>query len=234
MQGSTLAIERQIAQHTLGMLAPTSGSSSNYCESLPSRPRVFSQHVPNNRMLSLCAKAQWLLRATVHTNRRHAADAFVFISATKFSSNENPGEPIETCARIASAMVNVHRLALAVGTMFLEVKRACTQRCINPFKFLDFMVSCELWDCFLAGDAYLHFYARVGVFMTPRVGLARGFIEGGLQRFPGAFRDWTLIADRLRKPASRTACALSIARVGGLTGYSSIDASTRRCLSAVT
>lgn len=245
--GATLAIERQFTRRVFDVLAPTSPLTNAYYSWPNTRPSVLSPYATNERKFSPGTDVQARKRAEVRASLGLAEEAFVFISATKFSPRESPWELVESYARVASAMRNVHLLALGDGPMLPEIKRACAERGIDRVTFPGFVPFCALQNYFFAADAFLHLVsvgpwevspqdalvAGLGLATTENVGSARVFLKGALQRFLVPFGDRALIAERMRELASNPDSPAWFAPARALTGDYTVDATARRWLGAV-
>ncbi|MBB4200288.1 hypothetical protein GGD83_004117 [Rhodoblastus sphagnicola] len=244
-RGFALALERQVARGAFDALAPTSPLTSAYYAWPAARESVLFPYATNERKFAPPPEVRARKRAETRARGAIAPDAFVFVSATKFSSRESPWELVESYARIAD-IGNIHLLALGDGPLLPEIKRECARRGLDRVTFPGFVPFRDLQDYFFAADAYLHLVAvgpwevspqdalvaGLGLVTTETVGSASVFLRGALRRFLVPFGDRALSAARMRELAfdPNSAAWFEPARLA--TGDYTVDATARRWLEA--
>jgi glycosyltransferase involved in cell wall biosynthesis len=201
--GLPLIAEQQFTRRTFDVMAPTSPLTLHYYNWPQHQPTVLSPYPTNEQKFSPRAEIKLQRRKTVRAELGISNDAFVFLSATKFSTRESPWELIESFAAMQTHCANVHLIAVGDGPMLSEIKQSCANRGITRVSFPGFVPFRELQNYFFASDVYLHLVsigpwevspqdalvAGLGLVSTNNVGSANVFLKGELARFLVPFGD---------------------------------------------
>ncbi len=212
-RGVRLAIERAFTQATFDMLAPTSPLTSEYYRWPPRRPAVLFPYTTNACKFRPDEQVQLEARNRVRAALNIPRDAFVFVSAAKFSERENPRQLADSFALVARRKPHTFWLALGDGPLLAPIRDAFAKAENDRVRFPGFVPFRVLQDYLFAGDAFLHFpvigpwevspqdalVAGMALVATESVGSAEVFFKGSERRFLVPVGDVERSADRMEE-----------------------------------
>lgn len=246
-RGLTLIAERQLVKRTIDILAPVSELTSNYYAWPKSSPALAFPYSTNAAKFAPDVATRDKRRRAVRDALGIPQNAFVFVSATKFSPRESPWELIESFCRVAVEARPVHLIALGDGALLDEIKRFCAGAGSTNVSFPGFVPFRVLQDYFFAADALLHLVevdpwevspqdalvAGLGVITSERVGSTKVLLEGPLRRFLVPFGDRVTTAARMLELVEHSSVTELFAEARRSAQAYTVEATARRWVEAV-
>ncbi len=244
--GVLLTAERQLVKRAFDILAPVSELTSNYYAWPKSSQPLLFPYSTNEAKFAPDSKTRSGRRSAVRDTLGISQDAFVFVSATKFSPRESPWELIESFCRVAFEAYPVHLIALGDGPLLDEIKRFCVDAGLTNVSFPGFVPYRMLQDYFFAADTLLHLVevgpwevspqdalvAGLGVITSERVGSTEVLLKGPLRRFLVPFGDREATAARMLELAGHVGVTELFAEARQRAQTYTVEATARRWVEA--
>lgn len=217
-QGPSLYLEQVLTRRLFDILAPVSPLTTDYYDWPTSKSSLLFPYTTNENKFALSPGRKAELSQLIREKLGIPPDAFVFISATKFSKRESPWELIRSFEMIAKKTNNVHLIALGDGPILKDIINYCDKNLRSYVSFPGFVSFRELQDYFFASDVLLHLVefgpwevspqdalvAGLGIITSQNVGSAQVHLRGPARRFLVPFGQREILTSRMLELATHS------------------------------